>query len=212
MSKNTNKKKKYNMRDDFITIRTPADNEKGYVERSEYSGPWFRWDSEAGQAERRITWIAVITLLQAAATFVGSMATFEVNRYPSVTFCKIISVIPLVFQLMGTVRLIWQKKAMTRMDHRSLERELGIAPFVTGGVNCLIFLVQIIVLCSRKHYSSLFAALATAVSAAAAFVIGALYKKLQCRQERNTVKQGLKEINDKATGLGTGVYVPRHKS
>ena len=213
MSGKGSKKKPAALRDNYIRIRKDADNKQGYKDVWVYSGAWMRWKCASDEPVKVIDRVFVLTAVEALLIFVGSLRFFLVNWYFSVTTFKLLSLVPLLFQMVAATRLFSLRASrMTVMDYRSLDKELRIAPYVYFGLTICVFIAQTVVIAQHFDVLSLLALAATAVSGAAAFLAGRNFRLLEAQKENNDVKRSLKEINDKSTGLGTGIYVPRHKN
>lgn len=201
------KQKKPSIRDRFITVRTPAENKKGYRDRSVYAGPWVRWKEDTA-----IPGVSLLTFGQLLLMLPGIARFFPVNWALSVTAFGVLSLLPALMQLMGAIRLlISRKQRFMIMDFDSMNWGLRTMPIWSCILLGLTALSQILWLISHFHALSLIAPLCTLAAAVLAALARSRYLTLTTEQQPNEVKRGLKEIIDKSTGLGTGIYVEKRR-
>ncbi len=200
-------KKKPSIKDRFITIRTPAENKKGYRDRSVYAGPWVRW-----KVDGAIPRVLFLTLGQLLLMIPGIARFFPVNWALSVTTFGLLSLLPSLMQLMGVIRLLLSRKQRFMvMDLDSMNWGLRTMPLWSCILLGLTALSQILWLIFHFHALSLIAPLCTLGAAILAVLARASYLTLTTEQQPNEVKRGLKEIIDKSTGLGTGIYTEKKR-
>lgn len=204
------KAKKRPLKDDFITLRTPADNEKGYKDERVYCGPLIAWKGEAEQ--KSISKVTYLAALQLALTLAGSLRLFTANLFIQVSMFKMLALVPLIYELVCVVMLLAGKEQMPQRDHHFLDRGLRIAPWVTAVILVISLIAHIWAMVQIFDIGSLIAGLCTAGGAAVGIVLYFVYRRMEAVPVRNRVKEGYKELNDKATGRATGIYVPKHRT
>lgn len=201
------KRKKPSIKDWFITVRTPAENKKGYRDRSVYAGPWVCWKEDAP-----IPMVSILTLGQLLLMIPGIARFFPVNWALSVTVFGVLSLLPALMQLMGVIRLlISRKKRFMIMDLDSMNWGLRTMPIWSCILLGLTVLSQSLWLIFHFHALSLIAPICTLSAAILAVLARSHYLMLPTEQQPNEIKRGLKEIIDKSTGLGTGIYVEKRR-
>ncbi len=203
------KEKKRRLRDDLIIIRTPADNEKGYKDEWVYAGPLLVWKNP--DAQKRITAICILMAAQLLLTIVGSLQWFSANWFMAVTTCRLLSVIPLLFQLIGAVELFVQRKKIQKRDFSTIHNCQCIAPWFSVLLLGACLIAQIWAMTQLFDTGAIIAAVLTVAAAACAAANALIYRGMEAVSVRNTAKDGYKELNDKTTGRATGIYVPRHQ-
>lgn len=209
LKKAPKKAKKRPLKDDFITIRTPADNDKGYTDKRVYSGPLMAWkDEDAAKTIAKVTYLAA---LQLALTLAGSLRLFTANLFVQVSLFKMLALIPLVYELVCIVLMLSDKEQMPKRDYTFINRGLRVAPWVTAIILIIAIIANIWAMAQIFDIGSLIAAFLSAGGAAAGILLYFVYRRTEAVSVRNRVKEGYKELNDKSTGRATGIYVPKRQ-
>ncbi len=202
------KAKKRPLKEDFITVRTPADNEKGYTDKRVYSGPLVAWRDESDK--KRITAVGILGAAQLLLMLVGVLRLFTANLFIPVSLLKLLALPTTAWQLLGVMMLVTGGRTIPERDHLFIRRSLRVAPWITAVLTLFAVIGNIWALFQIFDLGSVIAGLLTAASGGAAVWAYYVYKSIVYGKVRNTAKDGLKELNDKTTGRATGIYVPRH--
>lgn len=116
--------------ENYIAIKKPCANKKGFKIEYVYYGPWYMWDISKTALLRTKRNIGVLCVLNIAFLCVASLQDSPINYSLLVEIPGVLSLLALMFQIIGIVQFICSKEKMTRYTYNDINIKMGVAvPF-----------------------------------------------------------------------------------
>lgn len=176
----------------YAAVWEPSGNRNGFKIRYRYYGPWYVWDLSPTEYRRCKLSFAVAGILRAAVYLFVSTLYADVNMAAYFYAPAALSLIALLFELLGVVQFCIQKEKVTELDMDGIAWKLKIAAPVDAGFLVASILTGLWHLLAVSFTAlSVMVILGYGVCAALSFYVFLKYKALPFHTEKNPLRDQL---------------------
>lgn len=182
----------------YVAVREPCSNRKGFKMVYRYCGPWYFWRLTSKQRKRCKLFLGTAGVLNAALYILFSILYAEINMVIYFTVPAALSLIALMFEELGIVQFCFQKEKMTEIDFESIAGKIKVAAPIHAALLAVTILSGIFYLTAKSFtVLSLLVILGYAVCAALSVSIFWKYKSIPYYSEKNPLRRQLEAEAEK---------------
>ena len=116
--------------ENYKAIEEPCDNKKGFKMNYVYIGPWYVWNVPGERISAMKRLIGVMCVFSVILFVSGSLLESFLNCSRYVELFGILSVVALLYEVIGVIQFCAAKERMTNMDFEDIKNKMIIAPLL----------------------------------------------------------------------------------